>query len=102
MIEPDCNITRCDAMVRRYLPTMRAEMVHRLIENGNISQSDAARRLGITRAAVSQYMSRKRGEGGVEISPEMSVLIDRWAIAVLNGETEIVLCDLCRCAMKAS
>jgi hypothetical protein len=47
-------------------------------------------------------MSRKRGEGGIEISTEMSLLIDRWAMAVLNGEAEIVLCDLCRCAMKAS
>jgi predicted transcriptional regulator len=102
MIGHNCNITRCDAMVRRYLPAMRAEMVHRLVESGTISQSDAARRLGITRAAVSQYMSRKRGEGGIEISTEMSLLIDRWAMAVLNGEAEIVLCDLCRCAMKAS
>ena len=100
MIEPDCNITRCDAMVRRYLPTMRAEMVHRLIENGNISQSDAARRLGITRAAVSQYMSRKRGAGEVVISTELDAIIDRWALAVVTGVSDVNLCDVCQCARK--
>jgi predicted transcriptional regulator len=95
-----CDIMVCDSMVRKYLPSMRAEMVYRLVQNQGISQSDAAKRLGISRAAISQYMSKKRGDSGIEISDELNAVIDRWTLAVLGQETNITLCDVCRCAMK--
>jgi predicted transcriptional regulator len=79
---------------------MRAEMVSRLVQKQGISQSDAAKRLGITRAAVSQYMSRKRGAGEVVMSTELNSIIDRWALAVITGESDINLCDVCQCALK--
>ena len=79
---------------------MRAEMVLRLVQRQGISQSDAAKRLGITRAAVSQYMSRKRGAGEVVLSTELDLIIDRWALAVVTGESDINLCDVCQCALK--
>lgn len=100
MRENRCDIMVCDAMVRRYLPTMRAEMVTRLVAGQGFSQSDAAKRLGVTRAAISQYMSGKRGDSRVVISDEMSALIDKWALAVAGDETCITLCDICRCATK--
>jgi predicted transcriptional regulator len=90
----------CDTMVRNLLPPMRAEMVSRLVQRQGISQSDAAKRLGITRAAVSQYMSRKRGAGEVVLSTELDLIIDRWALAVVTGESDINLCDVCQCALK--
>ena len=90
----------CDTMVRHLLPPMRAEMVYRLVQRKGLSQSDAARRLGVTRAAVSQYMSRKRGAGEVQISNELDSIIDRWALAVVTGESDINLCDVCQCALK--
>jgi len=90
----------CDTMVRNLLPPMRAEMVFRLIQRKGLSQSDAAKRLGVTRAAVSQYMSRKRGAGEVQISNELDSIIDRWALAVVTGESDINLCDVCQCALK--
>lgn len=90
----------CDMMVRTLLPPMRAEMVYRLVHNQGISQSDAAIRLGVTRAAVSQYMSKKRGAGAVEISTELDAMIDRWALAVVTGESDMNLCDVCQCALK--
>ena len=58
----------CDTMVRNLLPPMRAEMISRLVQKQGLSQSDAAKRVGITRAAVSQYMSKKRGVSEVQIS----------------------------------
>jgi predicted transcriptional regulator len=79
---------------------MRAEMVFRLVQRDGLSQSDAAKRLGVTRAAVSQYLSRKRGAGDVQITNELDSLIDRWALAVITGESEINLCDVCQCALK--
>jgi len=79
---------------------MRAEMVFRLVQRQGLSQSDAAKRLGVTRAAVSQYLSRKRGAGEVQISTELDNIIDRWALAVVTGESDINLCDVCQCALK--
>ena len=61
MTKLTCTLMHCDTMVRNLLPPMRAEMVFRLVQREGLSQSDAAKRLGVTRAAVSQYMSRKRG-----------------------------------------
>ncbi len=90
----------CDTMVRNLLPPMRAEMVSRLVQKQGLSQSDAAKRLGVTRAAVSQYMSKKRGVSEGKISTELDSLIDRWALAVVTGESDINLCDICHCALK--
>jgi hypothetical protein len=87
-------------MVRNLLPPMRAEMVSRLVQKQGLSQSDAAKRLGVTRAAVSQYLSKKRGVSEVQISNELDSLIDRWALAVVTGESDINLCDVCHCALK--
>ncbi len=90
----------CDTMVRNLLPPMRAEMVSRLVNEQGLSQSDAARKLGVTRAAISQYLSKKRGAGEVTISTELDSLIDRWANAVVTGESDLNLCDICQCALK--
>ena len=90
----------CDTMVRNFLPPMRAEMVFRLVQREGLSQSDAAKRVGVTRAAVSQYMSRKRGASDVQITNELDSMIDRWALAVVTGESDINLCDVCQCALK--
>jgi hypothetical protein len=37
----------------------------------------------------------------MNLSPELSTMIDRWALSVM-GEEEgaITICDLCRCAAK--
>jgi predicted transcriptional regulator len=90
----------CDTMVRNLLPPLRAEMVSRLVQKQGLSQSDAAKRLGVTRAAVSQYMSKKRGVSEGKISTELDSLIDRWALAVVTGESDMNLCDICQCALK--
>jgi hypothetical protein len=95
-----CTLMHCDTMVRNILPPVRAEMVSRLVLKQGMSQSDAAKHLGVTRAAVSQYMSRKRGAGEVEISTELDLMIDRWVLAIVTGESDINLCDVCQCALK--
>jgi predicted transcriptional regulator len=100
MTKHTCTLMHCDTMVRNLLPPMRAEMVARLVQKQGLSQSDAAKRLGVTRAAVSQYISRKRGAGEVEISTELDLMIDRWALAVVTGESDINLCDVCQCALR--
>jgi len=100
MTKHTCTLMHCDTMVRNLLPPMRAEMVSRLVQKQGLSQSDAAKRLGVTRAAVSQYMSKKRGVSEVQISNELDSLIDRWTFAVVTGQSDINLCDVCQCALK--
>jgi uncharacterized protein len=100
MNQEPCLLIHCDELVRKMLPSMRAEMVSRLVSERGLSQSEAARRLGVTRAAVSQYVSRRRGNSEVCFSSEVSAIIDRWAIAVDTGESDITLCDVCKCAKK--
>ena len=100
MTKHTCTLMHCDTMVRNLLPPMRAEMISRLVQKQGLSQSDAAKRVGITRAAVSQYMSKKRGVSEGRISSELDSLIDRWALAVVTGESDINLCDVCQCALK--
>jgi predicted transcriptional regulator len=100
MTKHTCTLMHCDSMVRNLLPPMRAEMISRLVQKQGLSQSDAAKRVGITRAAVSQYMSKKRGVSECRISSELDSLIDRWALAVVTGESDINLCDVCQCALK--
>lgn len=102
MNERVCDIMVCDAMVRKLVPTARAEMVCRLVHQQGVPQTEVARRLGISRAAISQYVSRKRGcVDGNGISPELSALIDRWALSVMGEEEGVItLCDICRCAAK--
>ncbi len=90
---------KCDSLARKYLPGIRAEMVYRLVNDKGMSQSDAAKALGVTRAAISQYMSKKRG-ADVQLCGEIDALIDRWAMAVAGEDDQITLCDVCKCAMK--
>ncbi|MCG7854863.1 MAG: helix-turn-helix domain-containing protein [Methanoregulaceae archaeon] len=100
MKDAGCDIQVCDIMVRKYLPAMRAEMVLRLVQREGISQSDAAKRLGVSRAAISQYLSGKRGESKVELSTELNTLIDQWAHSVAESDAGITVCDICRCTLK--
>ena len=95
-----CLLIHCDTLVRTVLPGMRAEMVARLVNNRGLSQSEAARRLGVTRAAISQYVSGKRGCLDNRFPPEINAMIDRWAYAVDTGESDINLCDVCQCAKR--
>ena len=97
MTEPSpCDIMRCDTLVRSLLPRMRAEMVYRLVNERGISQSEASKRLGISRAAISQYMSRKRGFNREVLPDNLELVIERWVSVVASGEGAITICDVCR------
>ena len=98
MTEPSCDIMHCDSLVRRLLPQMRAEMVYRLVHERGISQSEVSKRLGISRAAISQYMSRKRGFIREDLSDDLDAVIEKWVSAVDSGEGTITICDVCRSA----
>ena len=51
----------CETVSKSFLPTLRARVAKELISNYGFSQVKAAELLGTTQAAISQYMSKKRG-----------------------------------------
>ncbi|KUG19315.1 MAG: helix-turn-helix domain-containing protein [Methanomicrobiaceae archaeon] len=95
-----CNIMLCDSLARTLLPRMRAEMVYRLVHQRGISQSEVSKRLGISRAAISQYLSRKRGRSETDLPDDLDEIIERWVTAVDSGSGMITICDVCRSAGK--
>ncbi len=97
---PICDIMTCDEVVRNYLPTLRAELVCRLVEEKGIPQAKVAKWMGISRAAVSQYMSKKRGSGDIIISTDLDDIIESWAEGVITGEGSVTICDICRCVQE--
>ncbi|WP_254059087.1 transcriptional regulator [Methanogenium sp. MK-MG] len=87
-------------MVRLYLPQIRAEVVSRMVIQRGLTQKCVAGYMGLTPAAVSQYVSRKRGCKCIEISEDLNAVIDRWAWSLINGDSSVTICDICRCVRR--
>lgn len=51
----------CEEIVQQLLPAFRSLVAKELIEKHKLSQVEAAKRLGTTQAAISQYLGSKRG-----------------------------------------
>jgi predicted transcriptional regulator len=75
-----------------------------LVQNYHLSQTEAAKKLGTTQAAVSQYLSSKRAYKGMEqvqeFLPKIQVLAQETAQKLINKEIspkEITFnfCQLC-------
>jgi predicted transcriptional regulator len=66
------------------------------VSERGISQSEVSKRLGVSRAAISQYMNRKRGCNREEFPENLDLVIERWVSAVASGKGGITLCDICR------
>jgi len=96
-----CNIMLCDSLARSLLPRMRAEMVYRLVRQRGVSQSEVSKRLGISRAAISQYLSRKRGWDEAALPDDLEDVIEKWVCAVDSGKGTITICDVCRSAGRS-
>jgi hypothetical protein len=85
---------RCEIIVQYVLPVIRAEMAVRMQEEG-ISQAQIARILGVTPAAVNQYVKSKRGTAGQDT--EVLEVIDDYLEEYKDdpGALSVHLCDVC-------
>ncbi len=100
--------TPCELVVRTVLPTVRASIARELVKEHGMKQKEAARILGITDAAVSQYLSDKRAvKRGLHAfrSKQFDELVKQAArvIASSPGEVETMraMC-LCCSSIRAS
>lgn len=87
--------TSCEYMIWNGLPAIRREIAESLINDFGLSQKEAAEKLGITPAAVCQYIFKKRGR--VEITDE-SILeeIKISAGNIIENGNRSMLSETCR------
>jgi uncharacterized protein len=90
--------TPCEHIVWHGLPVLRKEIAKCMINNFNLNEKETAEKLGITPAAVSQYLSGKRGNfdvTDVAILEEIKISAER---IFDNGNGSVVpeICRLCK------
>lgn len=94
--------TPCELVVGRILPSLKASVVRELSSKYNMKQSEIARKLGITQASVSQYLSATRGGGPetIECFPRITHYAKEIAKRIVDGQSRdewlFVLCDACK------
>ena len=87
--------TTCEYMMWSGLPVIRKGFAESMIHDYGLSQKEAAEKLGITPAAVCQYVSRKRGK--VEISDDVILNeIKTSAGSIIDNGGGSVLSETCR------
>jgi len=94
---------KCERAVEEIFPVSRAMIALKLIKDYGFSQTKAAKRMGISQPAVSQYAKRIRGRRRFEFtkSPEYRSLVDEIAKGLAEGsitEESIgnAMCRLCK------
>jgi predicted transcriptional regulator len=90
--------TPCEYMIWNGLPYIRREIAETLIDDFGLSQKEVAERLGVTPAAICQYLSRKRGKIKIKhqiITKEITVSAER---IIKNDDISITeeTCRICR------
>lgn len=94
--------TPCELVVGKIMPSMRAAVVKELSIKYHMKQADIARKLGITQASVSQYLSSTRAAGTkmLESFPDIKKYASDIAKRIAAGEDRFewssVLCRACK------
>ncbi|RLI77890.1 transcriptional regulator [Archaeoglobales archaeon] len=93
----------CTVVVKYILPAIRAKVARELIEKRGYRVKEASELLGLTQAAISQYLSSKRGQKGMELiekSEKVMSVIMELVDGVVNGKITVddeadYLCRIC-------
>lgn len=90
-------------MVQNVLPVFRSLIAKELVERHGLSQIEAAKKLGVTQAAVSQYLCLKRGKRTSKpsaVTHKVQKMAVKLAMEISeNGispnEVTKIVCELC-------
>ena len=85
----------CEIIVWEVLPVIRREFAKNMIENHKLTQKKAAQKLGLTEAAVSRYVSGKRGTSDI-IDGEISKEITKSVNQIVEGNGTSMIEETCR------
>ncbi|MFH0863071.1 MAG: helix-turn-helix domain-containing protein [Candidatus Altiarchaeota archaeon] len=90
----------CEQALWYVLPQIRADIARELIERG-MNQKQAAKKLGVTPSAVSQYLNKKRA-GKLKLPADYSSLIkDAVEDIIKNEDDEVLSVTICKCCAKS-
>ena len=96
--------TPCEIMVQKVLPSIRAELARNMMAEHECTQQKVAETLGLSRAAVSQYVSEKRG-AEIDFSEDTKEVIGNLAVELLEDistKDKITgMCNACRFVQKS-
>jgi predicted transcriptional regulator len=93
---------QCEIIGKYVLPIFRSMLAKELVKKYNFSQTEAAKKLGTTQAAVSQYLSSKRAYKGIEhverFLPKIQAMAAETALKLVNKEIAVqdVTFDFCK------
>jgi hypothetical protein len=88
------NKIPCEIVVWHILPAIRREFAKALITHYNLTQKKVADKLGLTEAAVSRYLSGKRGD--LEIGEEIVKEIRKSTEEIVRGNDTTIVAETCR------
>jgi len=93
----------CEIASQYLLPTLRALVAKTLMEKYKLTQQDTASKLGLTQAAISQYMRQLRGSNVKIIEKDKNMIeeIEKFSGRIASGELNSLtaldaFCDICR------
>jgi len=88
----------CEMVQREFLPYVRASVASRLREAG-MSQNEIARKLNITQAAVSKYLSHETTEG--QLADHIGALSEKQSDMIIEGSTpaDLMVREICSTCM---
>ena len=88
----------CELIVWYVLPAIRREFARVLVKEFNLTQREAAKKLGVTEAAVSQYLKSKRGKD-MKFNQEIIDEIEKSAKEILESKKDSLTiektCSVC-------
>lgn len=89
----------CEVITWYVLPVIRRELATKLVKDHGITQKKTAELLGLTDAAISQYVSKKRGK--IELGGMGQEEFEKSAQRILDGEpVNEEICRLCQFLMS--
>jgi predicted transcriptional regulator len=95
---------QCEIVGKYILPIYRSILAKELVQKHHLTQTQAAKKLGTTQAAVSQYLSSKRAYKGIEhveqYLPKIQTMAIETARKIISNEigvSEVTFdfCNLC-------
>lgn len=90
--------TPCEFMKWNGLPVIRREIAESMINKFGLTQKETAIKLGLTPAAICQYISKKRGKIKI-IDEKILKEIDKSAQIIIqkgSNSTAIETCRICK------
>jgi hypothetical protein len=96
----------CENIARYVLPIFRSSIARELIEKYNYTEVEAAKKLGITQAAISQYLHSKRGYKGIpqcgDFLPSVQMAAREAAKRMATEEVDVeeITSNFCKLCMS--